>query len=190
MQILRPALTSFVLLSAITGILYPLAVTGIGQAAFPDQVNGSLIRQSGQIKGSELIGQQFSQPRYFWGRPSATAPFAYNGLASGGSNLGPTNPALKTAVEERIKALHEADPENTAPVPVDLVTASASGLDPHISPAAAEYQLQRVAKARGLQAKQVRQLVTQYTEAPQFGIFGEERVNVLQLNLALDSLKS
>ncbi len=189
MQILRPALTSFVLLSAITGILYPLAVTGIGQAAFPDQVNGSLIRQSGQIKGSELIGQQFSQPRYFWGRPSATAPFAYNGLASGGSNLGPTNPALKTAVEERIKALREADPENTAPVPVDLVTASASGLDPHISPAAAEYQLQRVAKARGLQAKQVRQLVTQYTEAPQFGIFGEERVNVLKLNLALDSLK-
>lgn len=189
MSVLRPVIVCFSLLTIITGLAYPFAVTGVGQLAFPEQTSGSLIRQGNQIKGSELIGQQFAQPRYFWGRPSATAPFGYNGTASGGSNLGPTNPALKAAVEERIKALHDADPENTAPVPVDLVTASGSGLDPHISPAAAEYQLQRVAKARGLQTKQIRQLITQNTEAPQFGIFGEERVNVLKLNLALDSLK-
>jgi K+-transporting ATPase ATPase C chain len=187
---LRPLLASFILLSAITGVLYPLAVTGIGKVAFNDKVNGSLIEKDGKLLGSSLIGQNFSDPKYFWGRPSASGTFAYNGMASGGSNQGPTNPALKTAVEDRIKALREADPGNTKAVPVDLVTASGSGLDPHISPAAAEFQLQRVSKLRGLKAEQVRVLLSQYTEAPQFGIFGEARVNVLELNLALDKMKT
>ncbi|MFZ6655717.1 potassium-transporting ATPase subunit KdpC [Undibacterium sp. TJN19] len=190
MNVIRPLLASFVLLSAITGVLYPLAVTGIGKLAFNDKVNGSLIEKDGKLLGSSLIGQNFSDPKYFWGRPSASGTFAYNGMASGGSNQGPTNPALKTAIEDRIKALREADPGNTKAVPVDLVTASGSGLDPHISPAAAQFQLQRVSKLRGLKAEQVQILLSQYTEAPQFGIFGEARVNVLELNLALDKMKT
>jgi K+-transporting ATPase ATPase C chain len=189
MKTLRPLIASFVLLTAATGIVYPLIVTGIGKLAFSDKVSGSLIEKNGKVVGSKLIGQNFSEPKYFWSRPSASGTFAYNGMASGGSNQGPTNPALKTAIEERIKALHDADPGNTAPIPVDLITASGSGLDPHISPAAAEYQLQRVAKARGIGVKHIRGLIAQYTEAPQFGILGEARVNVLQLNLALDDTK-
>ena len=188
--LIRPAVTLFILLSVITGLIYPLLVTGIGQALFPEQAAGSLIERDGKLVGSRLIGQPFTDPKYFWGRPSATSPYAYNAAASGGSNLGPLNPALKEAVESRVKALRIADPGNAAPVPVDLVTASASGLDPHISPAAAEYQVTRVARARGLAPETVRNLVTQQTENRQWGIFGEPRVNVLELNLALDPLPS
>jgi len=188
--LIRPAVTLFILLSIITGLIYPLLVTGIGQALFPQQAAGSLIERDGKLIGSRLIGQPFTDPKYFWGRPSATSPYAYNAAASGGSNLGPLNPALKAAVESRVKALRIADPGNAAPVPVDLVTASASGLDPHISPAAAEYQVTRVARARGLAPETVRNLVTQQTENRQWGIFGEPRVNVLELNLALDPLPS
>ena len=188
--LIRPAVTLFILLSVITGLIYPLLVTGIGQALFPEQAAGSLIERDGKLVGSRLIGQPFTDPKYFWGRPSATSPYAYNAAASGGSNLGPLNPALKAAVESRVKALRIADPGNAAPVPVDLVTASASGLDPHISPAAAEYQVMRVARARGLAPETVRNLVTQQTENRQWGIFGEPRVNVLELNLALDPLPS
>ena len=187
-SLLRPALTLFVVLSIVTGLLYPLAVTGVAQAVFPNQANGSLITQGGKPVGSELIGQSFSEPGHFWGRPSATAPMPYNAAASGGSNLGPSNPALAEAVKARIEALRAADPGNTQPVPVDLVTASASGLDPHISPAAAAYQAPRVARARGLQLAQVQTLVQQHTESPWLGWLGEPRVNVLALNLALDSL--
>jgi len=187
--LIRPAVTLFILLSVITGLIYPLLVTGIGQALFPQQAAGSLIERDGKLVGSRLIGQPFTDPKYFWGRPSATSPYAYNAAASGGSNLGPLNPALKAAVESRVKALRIADPGNAAPVPVDLVTASASGLDPHISPAAAEYQVTRVARARGLAPETVRNLVTQQTENRQWGIFGEPRVNVLALNLALDRLR-
>ena len=186
----RPAITLFVLLSAITGLIYPLLVTGISQALFPNQAAGSLIERDGKWIGSRLIGQNFTHPKYFWGRPSATAPQPYNAAASGGSNLGPLNPALKEAVESRVKALHEADPGNTQPVPVDWVTASASGLDPHISPAAAAYQVARVAQARGLTPDAVQTLVAQHTEDRQWGVFGELRVNVLELNLALDDLPS
>ncbi|MDG4595409.1 MAG: potassium-transporting ATPase subunit KdpC [Candidatus Contendobacter sp.] len=186
--LIRPAVTLFILLSLITGLIYPLLVTGIGQALFPKQAAGSLIEHDGKPVGSRLVGQNFTDPKYFWGRLSATAPQPYNAAASGGSNLGPLNPALKAAVESRIKALREADPGNTAPVPVDLVTASASGLDPHISPAAAEYQVARVARARELAPEIVRNLVAQHTEDRQWGIFGESRVNVLELNLALDPL--
>lgn len=186
--LLRPALTLFVVLSLITGLLYPLAVTGVAQTAFPHQANGSLITQGGKTVGSELIGQAFTEPGHFWGRPSATAPMPYNAAASGGSNLGPTNPALAEAVKARIEALRAADPGNTQPVPVDLVTASASGLDPQISPAAADYQAARVAKARGLPLAQVEALVQQHTESPWLGLLGEPRVNVLALNLALESL--
>jgi K+-transporting ATPase ATPase C chain len=186
---LRPAIVSFVLLSLITGIVYPLAVTGIAQGLMPDKANGSLIQQDGKVVGSELIGQSFSDPKYFWGRPSATSPTPYNAAASSGSNQGPTNPALIDAVKARVQALRDADPGNTAPVPVDLVTASGSGLDPHISPAAAEYQLQRVVRVRGMDAAKVRELVQQNTEGRQFGILGEPRVNVLKLNLALDGLR-
>ncbi|HRD67525.1 MAG TPA: potassium-transporting ATPase subunit KdpC [Candidatus Competibacter sp.] len=186
--LIRPAVTLFVLLSIIAGLIYPLLVTGIGQAAFPVQAAGSLIERDGKLIGSRLIGQNFADPKYFWGRPSATAPQPYNAAASGGSNLGPLSPALQDAVESRVKALRAADPGNTQPVPIDLVTASASGLDPHISPAAAEYQIVRVARARGLAPEAVRGLVAQHTEARQWGVFGEPRVNVLELNLALDAL--
>lgn len=186
--LLRPALTLFVVLSIVTGLLYPLAVTGVAQTAFPHQANGSLITQGGKVRGSELIGQSFSEPGHFWGRPSATAPMPYNAAASGGSNLGPTNPALAEAVKARIEALRAADSGNTRPVPVDLVTTSASGLDPHISPAAADYQAARVGKARGLPLAQVQALVQQHTDSPWLGLLGEPRVNVLALNLALDTL--
>ncbi len=188
--LIRPAVTLFILLSVITGLIYPLLVTGIGQALFPQQAAGSLIERDGKLVGSRLIGQPFTDPKYFWGRPSATSPYPYNAAASGGSNLGPLNPALKEAVESRVKALRIADPGNAAPVPVDLVTASASGLDPHISPAAAEYQVTRVAQARGLAPEIVRNLVNQQTEDRQWEVFGEPRVNVLELNLALDRLHS
>jgi potassium-transporting ATPase KdpC subunit len=183
---LKPAFVMLVLLTVLTGAVYPLLVTGVAQALFPSRANGSLIEGNGKLLGSELIGQPFSDPQYFWGRPSATAPLPYNAGASSGSNLGPTNPALEEAVKARIAALKTADPGNAAPIPVDLVTASASGLDPHISPAAADYQVGRVARARGLDPSAVRTLLAQYTEGRQFRVLGEPRVNVLRLNLALD----
>jgi potassium-transporting ATPase KdpC subunit len=183
---LRPALVLLLSLTVITGIIYPLAVTGIAQTIFPHQANGSLIVVDGRIYGSELIGQQFDDPKYFWGRPSAVE---YDAAASSGSNYGPMNPALEEVVQARIDALHAADPNNPLPIPVDLVTASASGLDPHISVAAALYQVSRVAAARGLSEADVISLVEKYTEGRQFGIFGEPRVNVLMLNLALDGLQ-
>jgi len=188
-NILRPALVLFVLLSALTGIVYPLAVTGVAQAVFPAQAAGSLIVRYGVTVGSTLIGQNFSDPKHFWGRPSATAPMPYNGGASGGANQGPLNPALADAVKGRIEALRAADPGNTVPVPVDLVTASASGLDPDISPAAAAYQASRVARVRGLPVEQVNTLIARHTEAPFGGFLGEPRVNVLALNLALDAMQ-
>ncbi|MCU0969977.1 MAG: potassium-transporting ATPase subunit KdpC [Rubrivivax sp.] len=184
---LRPALVLFVALSLITGLAYPLLVTGIAQLAFPAQANGSLIVQDGKAVGSELIGQPFADPKRFWGRPSATSPMPYNAANSAGSNLGPSHPALADAVKARIEALRTADPGNTAPVPVDLVTASASGLDPHISRAAADWQAARVARVRGLPEARVRALVEQHTEAPLLGFIGEARVHVLRLNLALDA---
>jgi len=184
----RPAGVALALFTLITGVFYPLVVAGIAQIAFPHQANGSLMVQNGQTIGSELIGQPFDDPRYFWGRPSATSPFPYNGAASSGSNLGPDNPALLEAVKARIEALKAADPENPLPVPVDLVTASGSGLDPNISVSAALYQVSRVARARGLSEQALRDLVNQYTDARQFGILGEPRVKVLELNLALDRL--
>ena len=174
------------LLTALTGIVYPLIVTGIAQLVFARTANGSVIERDGKPIGSALIGQPFSDPRYFWSRPSATSPFADNSASSGGSNLGPTNSALTDAVRQRIDALRAADPGNAAPVPVDLVTASGSGLDPHISPAAAEYQVARVARARGIPVDAVRELVAGATEGRQLGVLGEPRVNVLALNLALD----
>lgn len=184
---LRSALMVFFILTILTGVAYPLAVTGLAQLLFPDQANGSLIYKDGKPLGSTLIGQPFDDPKYFWGRPSATAPFPYNAAASSGSNLGPTNPVLPEAVKTRVAALKAADPGNDAPVPVDLVTASGSGLDPHISPAAAEYQVRRVARARGRQEAFVRTVVSQHTEERQLGMLGERRVNVLTLNLALDA---
>lgn len=188
--LIRPALSLFALLTIATGVVYPLAVTGVAQLAFPEQAKGSLIvAQDGKPVGSAIIGQSFSDPGHFWGRPSATGPMPYNASASSGSNQGPLNPALADAVKARIEALRAADPGNTAPVPVDLVTASASGLDPHISPAAALYQVPRVAKARGLIEADLKKLVAQFTEDRQLGFFGEPRVNVLKLNLALGSLK-
>jgi K+-transporting ATPase ATPase C chain len=186
---LRSAIVSLALLSALTGLVYPLVVTGIAQVLFPRQANGSLIMKGGKAVGSELIGQPFDDPKYFWGRPSATSPFANNAGASSGSNLGPTNSDLQKQVQDRIEGLRTADPGNTAPVPVDLVTASGSGLDPHISPAAALYQVRRVAKARGLAEEAIRRLVEQHMEGRQLGFLGEPRINVLKLNLALDSLK-
>jgi K+-transporting ATPase ATPase C chain len=186
---LKPALMTFLVLTVLTGLVYPLTVTGLAQLLFPHQANGSLIVRDGKVIGSELIGQYFDQPRYFWGRPSATSPFPYNAASSAGSNLGPTNPALAEAVKTRIAALKAADPGNNRPVPVDLVTASGSGLDPHISPASAAYQVSRVARARGVREEIVRQLVAQHTEGRQFGFLGEPRVNVLLLNLALDELR-
>jgi K+-transporting ATPase ATPase C chain len=184
---LRPALVSLAALTLLTGLLYPLVITGIAQVLFPRQANGSLILIDGKPVGSSLIGQPFDAPKYFWGRPSATSPFPYNAAASSGSNLGPTNDALMKAVQARIDALKAADPDNPVPLPVDLVTASGSGLDPHISPASAAYQVRRVARARGMEEAAVRQLVSQHTEGRQLGILGEPRVNVLTLNLALDT---
>jgi potassium-transporting ATPase KdpC subunit len=186
-KLLRQSLVLLLLMTAITGVLYPLAATGLAQLIFQRQANGSLIVKDGKPVGSVLIGQSFTDPRYFWGRPSATSPNAYNASASSGSNFGPTNPALTEAVKQRIAALRAVDPGNNAPVPVDLVTASGSGLDPEISPAAVRYQLARVAKARGLSAAQVQALVSEYTRGRQLGVLGEPRVNVLQLNLALDA---
>ena len=185
--IARPALVCFAFLTALTGIAYPLVVTGIAQSAFPAQAGGSLIVRDGRTVGSALIGQNFSDPKYFWGRPSATAPTPNNASASGGSNLGPLNPALAEAVKSRIESLRTADPGNTAVVPVDLVTASASGLDPHTSVSAAMYQAARVARLRQLPLAQVQQLIAQHAEGRLLGLLGEPRVNVLQLNLALDA---
>jgi K+-transporting ATPase ATPase C chain len=179
----------FVALTVITGIVYPAAVTAIAQAVFPTQANGSLIEKDGKLIGSALIGQQFDRNDYFWGRLSATTPNPYNAQSSSGSNLGPTNPALAHEVKARLAALHEADPTNTAPVPVDLVTSSGSGLDPDISPAAAAYQAPRVARARGLSQARVDELIARHTTGRQFGLLGEPRVNVLKLNLALDQIK-
>lgn len=184
--LIRPAIALFVLLSAVTGLLYPLAVTGVARIAFPAQAAGSLIVKNGQAIGSTLIGQNFTDPKHFWGRPSATGPMPYNAANSGGSNQGPTNPALVDAVKARIDALKAADPDNTAPIPVDLVTASGSGLDPEISVAAAEYQIGRVARARGLAPEAVKSLVARHTTERWLGLLGERRVNVLLLNLALD----
>jgi K+-transporting ATPase ATPase C chain len=188
-NILRPVLVLFTALTVATGLVYPIVVTAVSHAAFPSQANGSLIEKNGKLVGSELLGQQFDAPGYFWGRLSATSPNPYNPQASGGSNLGPTNPALADEVKGRISALHDADPTNTAPIPVDLVTSSGSGLDPEISPAAAAYQIDRVAKARKLSHNDVDALVQQATTGRQFGILGEPRVNVLKLNLALDDMK-
>lgn len=184
---IRPALVMLALFTVITGLAYPLLVTGIAQTVFPRQANGSLIEKDGRVAGSALIGQPFSDPRYFWGRPSATAPYPYNAASSSGSNLGPSNPALEEAVKARSDALHAVDPGNTQPIPVDLVTASASGLDPDISLAAAWYQVPRVARVRGLTEAQVTALVRQVAQGRQIGILGEPRVNVLSLNLALDA---
>lgn len=186
--LLRPALVTFALLSLLTGLAYPLLTTGIAQAVFPAQANGSLLHDArGTPTGSRLIGQNFTGPGHFWGRPSATAPTPYNAALSGGANLGPLNPALVDAGKARVQALRAADPGNTAPVPQDLVTTSGSGLDPHISPAAARYQAARVARARHWPIEQVNALIERHTEAPQLGLLGEPRVNVLQLNLALDA---
>jgi K+-transporting ATPase ATPase C chain len=185
----RAALMSLLILTVLTGVLYPLAVTGIAQWLFPQRANGSLIVRNGQPVGSELIGQPFDDPKYFWGRLSATSPYPYNAAASSGSNLGPTNDTLLKNVKNRVDALRAADPDNMTPAPVDLVTASGSGLDPHISPAAADYQIRRVANARGMTDGAVRALVEQSTEGRQFGFFGEPRVNVLRLNLALDGVR-
>lgn len=187
--LLRPALSLFVLLTLVTGLAYPLAVTGLARLAFPEEAGGSLILKNGKPVGSALIGQNFSDPRHFWGRPSATAPQPYNASASSGTNQGPLNPALVEAVKGRIAALKAVDPGNTAAVPADLVTASASGLDPHISPEAAAYQVARVARVRHLDAARVSALVEQHSEGRQWGVFGEPRVNVLKLNLALDALE-
>lgn len=187
---IRPALTMLLLLTLLTGLVYPLAVTGLAQLLFPNQANGSLIVRDGKVIGSRLIGQYFDRPEYFWSRPSATAPFPYNAAASAGSNLGPTNPALIEAVKARVAALRTADPGNDSPIPVDLVTASGSGLDPHISPAAALYQAKRVARARSLDEAVVRNLIADHTEERQLRLLGERRVNVLQLNLALDALRA
>jgi K+-transporting ATPase ATPase C chain len=183
---LRPMLVLFVALSVVTGVVYPAVVTAIGQAAFSHQANGSLIERDGKVVGSAIIGQQFDAPGYFWGRLSATTPNPYNAGNSGGSNLGPTNPALADEVKARIAALHELDPGNGAAVPVDLVTSSGSGLDPDISPAAAAYQVPRVAKERGMSVAEVEAIVARATSGRQFGLLGEPRVNVLKLNLDLD----
>lgn len=183
---IKPAILMLLFFTVLTGIAYPLAVTAIAQIVFPSQANGSLLGSYEQPLGSELIGQAFSRPEYFWGRPSATSPVPYNGGASSGSNQGPINPALIDAVQARIKLLRDADPSHSKTVPVDLVTASASGLDPHISPAAAAYQISRVAKARHMSTGSVDELVKRYTEDRHWGILGEPRVNVLKLNLALD----
>jgi K+-transporting ATPase ATPase C chain len=185
----RPAIVTLVLVAAITGLVYPLSVSAAARLLFPHQAEGSLIRQSGVVVGSELIGQPFDDPRYFWGRPSATAPFPYNAAASRGSNLAPANPALERAVRARIAALQAADPGNTQPIPVDLVTSSGSGLDPDISLAAAVYQVPRVARARSVSEAEVQTLVSEAVESRQLWVLGEPRVNVLNLNLALDRVQ-
>lgn len=187
---IRPAVTLFLALSLITGVAYPLLTTGLGKVLFSDQADGSLIVRDGKVVGSRLIGQSFTDPKYFWGRPSATGPMSNNAAVSSGSNLGPLNPALADAVKGRVEALKQADPDNKLPVPVDLVTASGSGLDPEISPAAAAYQVSRVAKLRHLSANELNLLVQKHTQGRQLGILGEPRVNVLELNLDLDALAS
>jgi len=183
--LIRPAASLFVALTVVTGVVYPLAVTGVARAVFPQQAAGSLVVENGQTVGSSLIGQNFTDPKFFWGRPSATSPMAYNGQGSGGSNLGPLNPALTDAIKSRIDALRAADPGNEAPVPVDLVTSSASGLDPEISVAAAEYQVARVARLRHLPPEVVEGIVARHVRGRLVGLLGEPRVNVLDLNLAL-----
>lgn len=185
---LKPALVVFGLLTAVTGAAYPALITGIAQVAFPGQANGSLIVQDGKTVGSRLIGQTFSDPGHFWGRPSATAPMAFNAASSGGSNQGPLNPALEEAVKGRIEALKASDPTQTAAIPVDLVTASGSGLDPHISVASAQWQAPRIARLHKLPEAQIRELIASHTEGRQLGVLGEPRVNVLELNLGLDKL--
>jgi K+-transporting ATPase KdpC subunit len=185
----RTAAASLFLLTLLTGLLYPLLVTGVAQLAFPNEANGSLLKKDGRVLGSGLIGQPFSHPRYFWSRLSATPSVQYNASSSSGSNYGPLNPALLEAVQRRIKALKQADPQNTSPIPVDLVTASGSGLDPHISVLAALYQVSRVARVRNIREDRIRQLVDQFTEGRQLGFLGEPRVNVLKLNLALDGIQ-
>jgi K+-transporting ATPase ATPase C chain len=188
--LIRPAVSLFVVLTVVTGVLYPLAVTGVAKAAFPQQAAGSLIVQNGKTVGSSLIGQNFSDPKYFWGRPSATSPMAYNGQGSAGSNLGPLNPALADAIKGRVDALRAADPGNKAAVPVDLVTTSASGLDPEISVAAAQYQAARIARLRGLPSTTIEDIITRHTEGRLFGLLGEPRVNVLDMNLELQRIKA
>jgi potassium-transporting ATPase KdpC subunit len=188
-RLLRPAISLLAMMTLLLGVVYPLAVAGVSRLAFPRQAGGSLIYRDGKIIGSALIGQSFSDPKYFWGRPSATAPQPYNGLASGGSNSGPLNPALLEAVKANAKALRDADPDNHQPIPADLVTASGSGLDPEISPAAAEYQAARVARARHLEPARVRALIKSHQRERLFGLFGERRIEVLELNLALDELR-
>ena len=188
-NVLRPALVLLLVLTAITGFIYPLVITGLSQVLFPHQAAGSIVMRDGKAIGSSLIGQSFSNPKYFWSRPSATSPQPYNGLASGGSNLGPLNPALMDVVEARVEALRAVDPGNTAPIPVDLVTASASGLDPEISLAAANYQAARVARVRGLRLGEVRALIAGHAGGRLFGWLGEPRVNVLEINLALDEVR-
>ncbi len=185
-SLLRPVLVLFAALTLVTGILYPLLVSGIGRAVFAEQIDGSLVVRDGKAVGSKLIAQSFQEPKYFWGRLSATAPMPNNGAASGASNFGPLNPALVDAVKARIDALKAVDPDNPLPIPVDLVTASGSGLDPDITPAAALYQVGRVARERHLDAVKLRQLALAHVQPPQWGIFGEARVNVLLLNLDLD----
>jgi potassium-transporting ATPase KdpC subunit len=187
LSVFRQALLVFVALTVVTGVAYPIVMTVVAQVVFPHQANGSLIERDGKVVGSELIGQQFDDPKYFWSRPSATAP-AYNGGASTGSNYGPTNPAQLDAVKARAENIRNAHPDQTGPIPVDLVTASGSGLDPHISPAAAEYQGARVSQARSIDPQRVRELVARHTEGRTLGILGEPRVNVLELNLALDNM--
>jgi len=187
-QSFRPAVSIFVVITALTGLAYPALITGISQTLWADLANGSLIHQQNKAVGSQLIGQSFTNPAYLWGRPSATTPSPYNGQSSGGSNLGPLNPDLAKAVQDRIAALHQVDPDNPAAVPIDLVTTSASGLDPDITPAAAQYQIARIAKQRGLTLDQVKSVIAAHTQGPQVGLFGEPRVNVLAVNLALDQL--
>lgn len=188
LKLIRPAVSLLALMTLLLGIVYPLVIAGAARAAFPHQAAGSLIYRDGKLIGSKLIGQSFSDPKYFWGRPSATTPQPYNGLASTASNLGPLNPALLDAVKANAKALHDADPDNQQPIPVDLVTASASGLDPEVSPAAAEYQAARVARARHLELAQVEALIKSHERERLWGFIGERRINVLELNLALDRL--
>lgn len=189
MKLLRAALVLFALLTLVTGVLYPFAVTGVAQVLFPGRANGSLISHGGKIVGSELIGQEFTGNNYFWSRPSATGDHAYNGMASGGSNLGPLNDDLKKTVADRVTAIRAAHPDQAGAVPVDLVTASASGLDPHITPAAAYYQAGRVAKARNLSLESMKTLIAAHTEGRFLGVLGEPVVNVIALNLALDARK-